>query len=84
MPSAIRSESDLKPGDIYEDVFFHPCLCLGVTDGQAWGISLVDGSYPRSTDLRVSGIAKLTPEEAWEWRTRGPRDTTLEPKHRWW
>jgi hypothetical protein len=25
-------------------------------------------------DLRVSGTSKLTLEEAWEWRMRGPRD----------
>jgi hypothetical protein len=84
MPTRVTSDSDIRPGDIYEDTFYHPCLCLGVVDGQAWGISLVDGSYPRSADLRVSGTSKLTLEEAWEWRTQGPRDVVLDPRRRWW
>ena len=63
----------IQPGDIYEDVFFHPCLCIGIDDtGFAWGISLIDGSYPRTTDLYKSGIRRLTIEQAWEWKTRGP------------
>jgi hypothetical protein len=84
MPTSIRTDSDLQPGDIYEDGFFHPCLCLGIVDGQAWGISLVDRSHPRCIDLRVSGIAKLSLEEAWIWRTSGPRDNVVDPKNRWW
>jgi hypothetical protein len=84
MPTAITKENDLKAGEIYEDGFFHPCLCLGIRDGQAWGISLIDGSYPRHADLRVGGTTKLTLEEAWEWRTRGPRDESIDPKRRWW
>lgn len=53
------------PGDIYEDVFNHPCLCVGVESDFVWGISLVDGSYPRTTDLFMSGIRKLSVAEAW-------------------
>ncbi|MEI2456387.1 hypothetical protein [Lysobacter firmicutimachus] len=46
----------VKLGDIYEDVFFHPCLCLGVDEaGFVWGVSLIDGSHPRTTDLHRSG-----------------------------
>lgn len=41
----------ISPGDIYEDVFFHPCLCIGVEQGAAWGISLIEGSQPRTVDL---------------------------------
>jgi hypothetical protein len=63
---------DILPGDIYEDVFFHPCLCVGVGDGAAWGISLIDGSQPRTVDLGVSGVRKLTVQQAWEWKLRGP------------
>jgi hypothetical protein len=79
--TAIRSEFDrppgsgddgIAPGDIYEDVFFHPCLCIGVEDGAAWGISLIDGSQPRTVDLGVSGVRKLTVQQAWEWKQRGP------------
>jgi len=56
----------ISAGDLYEDVFLHPCLCVGLDEGVAWGVSLIDGSYRRSCDLRMSGIRKLTPEEAWE------------------
>jgi hypothetical protein len=66
----------LQPGDIYEDCAFHPVLCLEAnykTD-ELWGISLVDGSYPRSCSLVHCGVKKLTPKEAWLIRTRGPSD----------
>ncbi|HEY6922649.1 MAG TPA: hypothetical protein VI653_04210 [Steroidobacteraceae bacterium] len=84
MPTPIKSDSDIQPGEIYEDGAYHPCLCLGVVDGQAWGISLVDGSYPRHADLRVGGTSKLTLQEAWQWRTQGPSDVDLAPQNRWW
>lgn len=72
MPSTPNKANPLKPGDLYEDPFFHPCLCVGIDDaGFAWGISLIDGSYPRSTDLYMSGLRRLTPEEAWEWKMKG-------------
>ena len=64
--------NEISPGDIYEDVFFHPCLCIGVEDGAAWGISLIDGSQPRAVDLGVSGVRKLTVQQAWEWKLKGP------------
>jgi hypothetical protein len=37
-------------GDIFEDCAFHPVLCLGADYQQndLWGISLIDGTYPRS------------------------------------
>jgi hypothetical protein len=84
MPTPTANDSDIRAAEIYEDAFFHPCLCLGVVDGQAWGISLIDGAYPRHADLRVSGTSKLTLEEAWEWRMRGPRDIVMDPHNRWW
>ncbi|ATE70945.1 hypothetical protein CNO08_05925 [Lysobacter capsici] len=67
-------QMNLKVGDLYEDVFFHPCLCVGIDDegGFAWGISLIDGSYPRTTDLYMSGIRRLTPEQAWANKMLGP------------
>ena len=65
-------QEDISPGDIYEDVFFHPCLGIGVEQGAAWGISLIDGSQPRTVDLGVSGARKLTIEQAWEWKLKGP------------
>ncbi|MFC3813374.1 hypothetical protein [Lysobacter sp. GCM10012299] len=72
MPQFIEVSSLLKPGDIYEDPFFHPCLCVGEADGAVWGISLIDGSYPRTTDVSVSGVRLLSPKEAWEWKSKGP------------
>ena len=47
-------------------------VCVGVEGGLAWGISLIDGSYPRSTDIFVGGVRRLTIEEAWEWKQKGP------------
>ena len=56
-----------QPGDIYEDSAMHPCLCVEADygDDEIWGISLVDGSYPRSCSLSHSGVRKLTVQEAW-------------------
>ena len=79
---------DIAPGKIYEDVFYHPCLCVGIESGMAWGISLIDGSYPRSCDLQVSGIRELSVVEAWEIKTRGPTDpevrASFSADQRWW
>lgn len=72
MPTMITEDSPLNPGEIYEDGFFHPCFCMGVEDGYAWGISLIDGSHPRTTELEVGGIRRLSIEEAWIWKSRGP------------
>ena len=57
MPIPIsRAEADqLKPGDIYEDPSYHPCLCLAVENLEATGISLIDGSYPRAADIGPGG-----------------------------
>ena len=57
-------------GDIYEDSAHHPCLCveINVPNDEIWGISLVDGSYPRSCSLEHSGVRELTIEEAWRIR----------------
>jgi len=71
MPEPIELSSSLKPGDIYEDPFFHPCLCIGEVDGAVWGISLIDGSYPRTTDVSMSGVRRLSVEEAWSWKMKG-------------
>jgi hypothetical protein len=84
MPIEIDAESDITPGDIYEDGSYHPCLCIKIEDGLLLGISLVDGSYPRATELRASCPRKLTVSEAWEWRTRGPADVSVPKENRWW
>ncbi|MCP4108546.1 MAG: hypothetical protein GY749_23860 [Desulfobacteraceae bacterium] len=84
MPKTISKIGEINPGDIYEDSAYHPCLCMGADDCEVWGVSLVDGSYPRCEDITFSGIRILTFEEAWIWRTRGPSDTELEEKYQWW
>jgi hypothetical protein len=33
--------ADLEAGDLYEDAFYHPCLCFGVRGGIALGVSLI-------------------------------------------
>lgn len=83
-------KSKIKPGDVYEDASRHPCLCLGASeDGRdIWGISLVDGSYPRSCDPELQRTRKLSLDEAWAWREHGPQDLpggrVLLPDQQWW
>jgi hypothetical protein len=84
MPSSIKSPNDLSVGEIYEDCFHHPCLCVSVDDDEIQGISLVDGSYPRSCSIEHCGPRKLTIEEARRWKLSGPDDVQLEPQFRWW
>lgn len=78
----------ISPGEIYEDCAFHPCLCVGTSDGEVWGISLIDGSQPRSCDLRMCGVRILTPEEAWDIKCHGPSDVDVRAEYpedrRWW
>jgi hypothetical protein len=89
MPS---SSDELKPGDVYEDCAGHPCLCLQVReiddpDGIS-GISLVDGSYPRSCSLTHCGVRRLSLEEAFLWKTKGPQGLPEPwqpvPDAQWW
>ena len=79
---------NISPGEIYEDCAFHPCLCVGAGDGEVWGISLIDGSQPRSCDLRMFGVRILTPEEAWDIKCHGPSDADVRAEYpedrRWW
>jgi hypothetical protein len=80
----------LKPGDIYEDCAYHPVVCLGVdyNSEEIWGVSLIDGSYPRCCSLVHCGIRKLKPKEAWAIKSAGPLDAEdrkrINPKQRWW
>ena len=86
----LRKDLGLSPGDIYEDCFYHPVLCVGVDyeDDEIWGISLIDGSQPRSCSLAFCGVRKLTVEEAWKIKTSGPLDADagnrIEADRRWW
>lgn len=61
--------ANLKPGMIYEDCSFHPCLCTNVgADGEVNGISLIDGSAPRGCDLHHCGVEVLTVTDVLEIR----------------
>lgn len=62
---------EIAPGDMYEDAFLHPCICIGVEEGCAWGVSLIDGSYPRTADIRM-GARKISLEEAWRMKMDWP------------
>jgi hypothetical protein len=84
MPVEVKNPVDLKPGDLYEDSLRHPCLCVNKKGSEISGISLVDGSYPRTDDLEHSRLRKLSVDEAWHWRISGPRDVELSPQQRWW
>ncbi len=84
MSTHVTQFADLRPGEIYEDTCYHPCLCIAVDNGAALGISLIDGSYPRSADIGISNVRKLTPAEAWRWRMCGPEDADVSVTPRWW
>jgi len=81
-------EIAIEPGQIYEDCAFHPCLCLGSGDGYVWGISLIDGTQPRSCDLRMCGVRILSLAEAWQIKINGPTDpeakTDYPQDRKWW
>lgn len=85
-----NQELRLEVGDIFEDCAFHPVLCLGVDyeDDDIWGISLIDGSHPRSCSLVHCGVRKLTLGEAWRIKTGGPSDESaaslISEDKRWW
>ena len=82
MPIQVRDENDIKAGEIYEDSYFHPCLCTSVVEGEVRGISLVDGTYPRCEDATM--VRKLTIDEAFQWKLYGPEDEDLGAEFRWW
>ena len=79
-----------RPGDYYEDCSFHPCLCIAVDGlGGISGISLIDGSSPRSCDIAHCGVRKLTLDEVMLWKRKGPQNldhpwTPLPDKQWWW
>jgi hypothetical protein len=84
MSCVITAESELTPGEYYEDCFFHPCLCIRVDDDEVWGISLVDGSFLRGCSIGHCGIRKLSLTEALYWKFFGPKDREIPVKSRWW
>ena len=66
MPSEEPEPERIHVGDIYEDCAFHPVLCTRVDYevDKLEGISLIDGSAPRSCSLRYCGPFRLTVEDA--------------------
>jgi hypothetical protein len=80
----------LRPVDLYEDCSYHPVLCLGVNyrEDEIWGVSLVDGSIPRSCSLLHCGVKRLTPKQAWQLKRNGPVSSKIRAQfpaeRRWW
>jgi len=86
----LNAEKDLNihPGDIYEDCFYHPVFCVGVDykEDEIWGISLIDGSQPRSCSILHCGVRKLSADEAWKVKQSGPSDAGVREQieNKWW
>jgi hypothetical protein len=53
-------------GGFYEDCAYHPCLCIGIDEEERGltGISLIDGSIPRSCSIDHCGPEPITIEDA--------------------
>jgi hypothetical protein len=82
MAQVVSHPGDIQPGDLFEDCRYHPCLCYDISDdGMAiFGISLVDGSTWQCS-ITHCGVRKLTPAEAWHWKSEGPADVAGEQSH---
>jgi hypothetical protein len=59
-------DDSFRVGGLYEDCGYHPCLCVVIDedDRDIQGISLMDGSGPRSCDLDHCGPQPLTVAQA--------------------
>ena len=68
------NSDQIEPGDIYEDCSFHPVWCTEADydEDELRGISLLDGSGPRSCSPAHCGPVKLTAAEALEIRRDHP------------
>ena len=57
---------EIQVEDIYEDCAYHPVLCTYASDeeDELRGISLIDGSGPRSCSLRNCAPEMLTLDQA--------------------
>jgi hypothetical protein len=73
MPEKVRQPGDIRPGDVFEDCRYHPCYCYDTDDDgeRIFGISLLDGSTWQCS-ISGCGVRKLTPAEAWRWKSEGP------------
>lgn len=56
--------ASIMPGDFYEDCDYHPVLCTEADGDDIAGISLIDGSAPRSCSIEHCGVKRLSREEA--------------------
>lgn len=54
--------STIDVGQIYQDCSYHPVLCTEVDGDDVAGISLVDGSTPRSCSISHCGVEVMSPE----------------------
>ncbi|MCC6737872.1 MAG: GNAT family N-acetyltransferase [Planctomycetia bacterium] len=84
-PAPVTRPEDLRPGELFEDCRYHPCLCIesgAPHDRDAvYGISLVDGS-PCGCSITHCGLRKLTVAEAVRWKNHGPPDADVDKP--WW
>lgn len=62
----------IKPGDIYQDCAYHPVLCTKSDGDAVEGISLIDGTSPRSCSISSCGIKLITLRTALRIKKRGP------------
>ncbi|MEV7340625.1 hypothetical protein [Streptomyces sp. NPDC093544] len=61
-----RNPAGIRVGDIYEDCSFHPVLCTEIdNDGGVVlsGISLIDGTFPRSCDAQFCAPIRIQVED---------------------
>ena len=67
-----------KVGDIYEDCAYHPVICEEIEGDDIAGVSMLDGSRPRSCSLRHCGVRKMSQAEADKrviaWKKGGERE----------
>jgi hypothetical protein len=89
MATKRRKATDVvKPGQYYEDCSFHPCLCVRVDRDEVSGVSLIDGSYPRSCDVSHCGVIRLTFKQAMDRKFYGPPNpddaARVPEERRWW
>ena len=60
----MKTKQKFKIGDIYEDCAYHPVRCEEVDGDDISGVSLIDGSRPRSCSINHCGVVRLNDEEA--------------------
>lgn len=53
----------ITKGAIYEDCSYHPVLCTEIDGDDVAGISLIDGSEPRSCSIKHCAVRVMTTEE---------------------